>query len=127
MRAEAGRGGRVRVAAVVLVLAIALAAAGLPWAALASAATEIVQRNRTFAVAEAEVEAGTTVRFTNEDDFPHQIHVTGPDMNLDSPLQGSGQVVEVAFPAPGTFDVRCGIHPRMRMSVRVKSPPANPR
>ena len=120
MRAEARRPGRGRIGVAVLALAAVLGTAGLPWAALASAVVEVAQKNRTFAVREAEVAPGTILHFTNEDDFPHQIHVTGPGLDIDSPLQNSGQAVDITFPAAGTFEVRCGIHPRMRMSVHVQ-------
>lgn len=95
---------------------------GKPWwvALAATQPVEVAQRNKSFAVTDARIRAGDTLRFTNEDDFPHQIHVTGPDMNLESPLQDAGQAIEIAFPTAGTFAVRCGVHPRMRMSVHVQ-------
>ena len=103
-----------------LALAAVLGAAQLPWAALASQAAEVVQKGRAFAVRDIEIARGGVVRFLNEDEFPHQINVKGPGVSVDSGLQDPGQSLEVAFPSPGTFDVRCGVHPRMRMSVRVE-------
>ena len=108
---------------VVAVLAAAWAIGiGKPWwvAFAATQPVEVAQRNKSFAVTDAQITAGDTLRFTNEDDFPHQIHVTGPGMNVESPLQNYGQAIEVAFPTAGTFAVRCGVHPRMRMSIHVQ-------
>ena len=41
-------------------------------------------------------------------------------MEKDSPLQPAGAVLLMPFPTAGTFEVTCGVHPRMRMSVIVK-------
>ena len=88
--------------------------------ALAAQVILVAQKDRTFAVDEVVVERGGVVRFTNEDDFPHQISVSGGGVEFDSGLQGPGELVEVAAKAAGTFQVRCGIHPRMRMTIRVR-------
>ena len=66
------------------------------------------------------MERGETVRFTNEDDFPHQIAVRGAGYEFASDLQAPGEVVEVAPPSAGAFEVRCGVHPRMRMTIHVR-------
>ena len=107
-------------ATVAFALLTAVGAIHLPWTALASQAVEIAQRGRAFAVEGAQIARGGLVRFTNEDSFPHQIYIKGQGVNVDSPLQTRGQVIDVAFPEAGTFEVRCGIHPRMRMDVRVQ-------
>lgn len=107
-------------AALALALAAAFGAVHLPWAALASQATEVVQKGRAFAVREIGIARGGVLRFLNEDDFPHQINVKGPGVSVDSGLQNPGEPLEVAFPSAGTFEVRCGVHPRMRMGVRVE-------
>lgn len=115
-----GRARKARTATAALVLASVLGAVLPPWAALASQAAEVVQKGRAFAVREIEVARGGVLRFLNEDDFPHQINVKGPGLDVDSGLQEPGEPLEVAFPSAGTFEVRCGVHPRMRMSVRVE-------
>lgn len=97
--------------------ALALAAAA---PALAAQVVVVAQKDRAFGVDEAAVERGGVIRFTNEDDFPHQISISGAGLEFDSGLQGPGELVEVAAMAPGLFQVRCGIHPRMRMAIRVR-------
>ena len=109
-----------RAARAAMGLVALLGAAQPPWAALASQAAEVVQKGRAFAVREIEVARGGVLRFLNEDDFPHQINVKGPGVGVDSGLQNPGEALEVAFPSAGTFEVRCGVHPRMRMIVRVE-------
>lgn len=102
--------------------AAALAAAaccllGLPLLARADAIVTVVQKDRAFDMRELRTAAGTSIRFTNEDDFPHQISVSGPGLEVESPLQAPGEVATVAIPAAGMFKVRCGIHPKMRLTV----------
>ncbi|WP_370655801.1 cupredoxin domain-containing protein [Paracraurococcus lichenis] len=77
----------------------------------------VTQKSRAFSTREANVTRGTTVHFGNEDDYPHQIRVTGPGLDFESDLQASGEVVNVTLVAPGVYEVRCGIHPRMRMTI----------
>ena len=80
----------------------------------------VSQRNRAFEVTELQIARGGAVRFNNDDDFPHQIAVRGPALQYESDLMAPRQSVELLFPDLGAFDVRCGIHPRMRMTVHVR-------
>lgn len=81
---------------------------------------DVIQKHRAFAVKDVTIERGSSLRFVNADDFPHQVHVTGPDLDTDSSLQPPGAALLVAFPRKGTFEVTCGVHPRMHMTVKVK-------
>ena len=98
----------------------ALSLGGMAGAALTADVVDVVQKRRAFDVPEVTIARGGSVRFVNADGFPHQIHVEGPGLDSDSPLQGPGEALVVAFPAEGTFEVTCGIHPRMSMTVNVK-------
>jgi cytochrome c peroxidase len=85
-----------------------------------SAELSITQRNRAFSAREMTVAPGTVLRIANEDEFPHQISAMGPGVNLQSDLQEAGQVIALFLPTAGTVEVRCGIHPRMRLTVQVR-------
>ena len=87
---------------------------------IAASLTSVSQRNRNFEVAELHIARGGAVRFTNDDAFPHQIAVLGPSLQYESDLIAPHQAVELQFLDFGRFDVRCGIHPRMRMTVEVR-------
>ena len=80
----------------------------------------ITQKNRQFSIEEITIVAGRALLFSNDDEFPHQITVMGPGVATSSPLQQPGQVLSIVFPQQGTAQVRCGIHPRMRLSVGVE-------
>jgi len=79
----------------------------------------IAQKNREFSVQEASIAAGGRLIFSNDDDFPHQISASGPGVAVSSPLQRPGEMLSIPLPQAGTVQIRCGIHPRMRLTVRV--------
>lgn len=86
----------------------------------AAAVHRIAQKGRAFAVPEITINSGDTVLFTNEDEFLHQIYVASGGMIFDSNEQAPGQTIEVNFPRPGVFTVRCHIHPKMLLTVHVR-------
>ena len=86
----------------------------------AASVHRILQKGRAFAISDITIPRGDTVLFTNEDEYLHQIYVDSKDMSFDSPEQAQGQTIEVNFPRPGTFPVRCHIHPKMLLTVRVE-------
>jgi plastocyanin len=99
--------------------ALLLAAAGLVLAASPAAAADavVVQKSRAFRPAEVTIAKGEHVTFTNEDSYIHQIYADGL---FDSDEKAPGENLNETFPKVGTFQVRCHIHPTMRMTVHVK-------
>jgi plastocyanin len=72
-----------------------------------------------FAPAVVEVKAGTTVTWTNHDDFPHNVTLmSGPDKT--SKHLGIGDSASIPFAQAGTFFYECTLHPQqMRGKVVV--------
>ncbi|MGV8995749.1 MAG: cupredoxin domain-containing protein [Parvibaculaceae bacterium] len=103
-----------------LALAAGAALALIAWAALAADPVTVVQTDRSFAPKTIEIAKGTVVHFANRDEFIHQIYINSPTMHFDSAEQEPGSNIELAFPTTGTFEVRCHIHPKMRLDVTVK-------
>jgi plastocyanin len=99
-----------------IVAAVALAAS----TAFAATIHTVSQKGRNFALREIVIPLGNSIRFTNEDEFLHQIYVDSKEMTFDSAEQRPGQAIDVNFPKAGTFPVRCHIHPKMLLSVRVE-------
>jgi len=90
----------------------------LPGVAMAADSAHIVsQKGRTFRPTEMTINRGESLTFTNEDSFIHQIYVDGL---FDSEEKAPGENLNETFPQAGTFQVRCHIHPTMRMTLRVK-------
>ena len=73
----------------------------------------------TFEPAVIEVEAGSTVTWTNRDDFPHNVHLLdGSDTTVDLPL---GESAALTFDEPGTVEYECSLHPQqMQGSIIVR-------
>ena len=91
-----------------------------PWLrAGAAGVVTVIQAHRAFGVADIRIKHGDTVTFTNDDAFNHQVFVKSPSFTFESAEQAPGEAVNMKFPVAGTFDVQCGIHPRMHLAVTV--------
>jgi plastocyanin len=74
-----------------------------------------------FDPASIEVDAGTTVSWTNEDGVTHTV-TSGADSASDGTFDetaDSGSGVEIDFSDPGTYPYFCSIHPSMTGEVVV--------
>ena len=98
-----------------LSLAFLMALAAVP--ALGEDAHTVVQQGRAFRPGEVTINRGETITFTNKDEFIHQVYVAGL---FDSDEKAPGQNLTESFPEAGTFEVRCHIHPKMKLVVHVK-------
>jgi len=101
-------------------LSIGLSALIACFAAFADDADTIVQNGRAFHPVEIAISHGTTLSFSNQDEFIHQIYVDSPGFAYDSAEQPPGETLRITFPNAGTFPVRCHIHPKMLLTVHVK-------
>jgi plastocyanin len=70
-----------------------------------------------FAPATLTVKSGTTVTWTNKDEDPHTVVDNGGTFR--SKALGPGGTYSFTFPAAGTFEYICSIHPFMHGSVVV--------
>ena len=77
----------------------------------------IAQMGRAFHPGEIAIAKGDRLVFTNNDDFIHQVYVSGL---FDSDEKAPGEKLTETFPQAGTFEVRCHIHPKMKLIVHVK-------
>ena len=71
----------------------------------------------TYKPADLEIEAGTTVTFTNEDDFAHT--ATAKDKSFDTGNLDKDGSAEHTFEEAGTFDYLCTIHNSMTGTITV--------
>jgi plastocyanin len=87
-----------------------------------SFATEPVigQKDKQFSQEIVLVKHGETVEFLNDDGVGHNISVHEPDGAIRPGLvQQPGGDIHVPFDKVGDHDIRCLIHPKMKMVVRV--------
>ena len=78
---------------------------------------EIIQKNIGFAPAEYRGKVGEAITFVNEDPFGHNAYSATAGGVFDIGLQGTGERKPIRFSAAGTFEVRCRIHPKMKMQI----------
>lgn len=86
----------------------------------AAAPVTVSQNNLQFSVEDLSLAKGQMVVFVNQDKTAHNITVTGEGLNLNGGLQQPGGEFRVPFAKPGTYQVSCGIHPKMKLTVTVK-------
>jgi plastocyanin len=88
--------------------------------ALAASPYQISQKNREFQPGHIAINRGEALRFINDDgDLLHHAYLTSPTFEFDSNDQKPGSSFTVVFPVAGSFTVRCGIHPKMKLMVNV--------
>ena len=82
---------------------------------------QVSQRGREFRPELLNVKQGDVVRIVNDDgDLSHHAYVASERFNYDSGDQAPGARADIAFTVAGTFNVLCGIHPKMRLVVNVQ-------
>jgi plastocyanin len=79
----------------------------------------VVQRDKSFSQPEVTVHAGDRIVFKNEDSVSHNVFSRSPGSEFEVRAQLPGQETPVAFRTPGVAEVRCAIHPNMRLRVTV--------
>ncbi len=86
----------------------------------ASRVRTITQSEKSFHPTHVALRRGERLWILNNDTRTHNIRVFDPAFDFDSGAQESGETVEIAFPAQGSFLVFCGIHPKMELTVDVE-------
>ena len=75
-----------------------------------------------FAPASIVVKAGSTVTWTNHDNFTHSVHFLDGGLPSDPMVMQPGQTVTFTFAQAGTFRYECHFHPQnMQGTVTVAS------
>ena len=66
------------------------------------------------------IKAGDTITFTNSDPVKHNLTVVTPDEDSkDLGMEQPGARVSYVVDKKGMYDIRCSIHPKMKMKVKV--------
>ena len=80
----------------------------------------ISEKGRAFHPNEITVNRGDVVKILNDDEFTHHAHIDAPNFKWDAGEIDTGSSTEVTMDVSGTFEVRCAIHPKMRLIIKVK-------
>ncbi|MDR3529265.1 MAG: cupredoxin family copper-binding protein [Rhodopila sp.] len=90
----------------------------VPAAARSDTGSQITIDNFTFSPAKLTVSKGTEVTWTNQDDIPHTIVLTG--IGVRSKALDTDKTFAYRFDKAGTFAYVCGLHPQMHGQIVVK-------
>jgi len=83
-----------------------------------SGPTEVAIAGFQFGPGSLKVTAGQKVTWTNADDTPHQVTLTGAD-GRRSEVMLKGQSATLQFDAAGNIAYVCGLHPTMKGTIEV--------
>ncbi|MEK0083706.1 cytochrome c peroxidase [Benzoatithermus flavus] len=79
------------------------------------------QKDKRFAPGHIRIAAGERLTVVNDDSRTHNVRVSDPRLAFDSGAQDPGQSIALSFAEPGRYQLFCGIHPAMRLTVEVES------
>ncbi|EIM25972.1 cytochrome c peroxidase [Microvirga lotononidis] len=79
----------------------------------------VSQKDKRFTPGAILLKVGEALRIVNDDTRVHNVRLDGPGKSFNSDGQNPGDTVTIGFDGSGHYDVICGIHPEMRLSVEV--------
>ncbi|HET6150760.1 MAG TPA: plastocyanin/azurin family copper-binding protein [Polyangia bacterium] len=79
----------------------------------------VSQKGKSFSITELKVKVGDTVEFKNDDDVSHNVFSVSKSQPFNTKMQTPGADTAVTFTTEGTVEVRCAIHPGMKLTVQV--------
>jgi|RhiMetdeSRZDD1v2_1073273.scaffolds.fasta_scaffold32145_5 plastocyanin len=96
-----------------------LGSLGLLLAATAAPAAEhkVTQKNMEFSNKEISIKVGDTIHFVNTDNVTHNVFSASDTFQFDAQMQEPGQTTAVRFTKAGVFEIRCAMHPKMKLKV----------
>jgi plastocyanin len=104
---------------VVVILVAACAQANAPATPVVTSQVDLPRSYR-FAPENIAVKPGTTVTWTNNDNFTHSVRLDGSD---EVQMMKPGESVSHEFPAAGLYHYICTLHPQdMQGTVLVEAP-----
>lgn len=80
----------------------------------------VTQKGQQFTPRTLTLKVGDEIIFVNDDTGTHNVFSESPGNAFDLKAQRPGSRSNVTFSAAGQVDVRCAIHPTMRLSVTVE-------
>ena len=80
---------------------------------------KVNQANKTFDPGAVTIKSGDTIDFVNGDAIAHNVFTRGTPQDFSLGIMKPGDEKKATFSTPGAYDVRCAIHPGMKMTVTV--------
>lgn len=80
----------------------------------------VTQQGKAFSEKQVSLAPGQAIVFINDDDVAHNVYTIINGKKEDLGLQKPAEEDTITFEIPGTYRVRCAIHPKMKMMVKVQ-------
>lgn len=80
----------------------------------------ISQKKKRFTPKQVNAKLGDRLVFVNDDRYAHNLYSETPGFEFDVRKQMPGDKHRMKLEKSGTFEIRCVIHPRMKMTVNVE-------
>ena len=91
------------------------------WAALPDTVRVILQKGRQYSPADLFLQRGDTLIFVNGDDVAvHHAFIEADRFTFDGGDQEPGTNRALKLTEAGDFVIRCGIHPKMKLTIHVQ-------
>jgi plastocyanin len=81
---------------------------------------KVNQVNKAFDPGSVTIKTGDTVDFVNGDTVAHNVYTRGTPEDFSLGVIKPGDEKKVTFSKPGSYDVKCAIHPGMKMTITVQ-------
>jgi plastocyanin len=81
---------------------------------------KVNQANKAFDPGAVTIKSGDTVDFVNGDTIAHNVFTKGAPQDFSLGTIKPGDDKKTTFTTPGSYDVRCAIHPGMKMTITVQ-------
>ena len=78
------------------------------------------QKGRLFSPGSVTVKVGDEVVFKNDDSVTHHVYSSTRGQDFELETTEPREQLSRTFSKPGRVDVRCGLHPGMRLIINVK-------
>jgi plastocyanin len=99
--------------AAILLAAIACSSGGSGAGSGPVAATSVdLPPSYKFVPRDIVVSAGSTVTWTNRDNFTHSVQFLDPALPHDALVMKPGEATRLTFPSAGSFRYQCSFHPQ---------------
>lgn len=81
---------------------------------------KVIQKDKKFSPKKIISKIGNTIVFLNDDDFTHNLYSRRGAAKFDSGALKANEKYKLKLDKAGNFTVRCAIHPKMKLRVKVK-------
>ncbi|HKB41543.1 MAG TPA: plastocyanin/azurin family copper-binding protein [Gemmataceae bacterium] len=80
----------------------------------------VLQKDKRFSKTALSVKTGDLITFVNDDQAMHNVYSYTEGFSFDLGGQSPGEETTVRLSKVGVLDIRCAIHPKMKLQVRVQ-------